>query len=190
MEKTPLPPQPPEVTLPVVIAGTLIKGTENYLTLGAFGVMSLQPPIIYISSMKTHYSNEGITENGFFSINVPPVELVQQADFCGLVSGRDMDKSRVFTSFYGYEKTAPMIVECPVNFVCKVIRTVDLPYNEVFIGEIIEYYASKDCLNDDKPDPVKINPMVLAGPSYRSLGSEVGVAFGEGRILRARIRKK
>jgi len=190
MEKIPLPPQPPEVTLPVVIAGSLIHRRENYMTLGAFGIMSLQPPIIYISSMKSHYSNEGIRENGFFSINIPPAELVQKADFCGLVSGRDVDKSGIFTTFYGNERSAPMIEECPVNFVCRVIRTVDLPYNEVFIGEVIEYYVSTECLDDDKPDPDKINPMVLAGPAYRSLGPVVGVAFGEGRAYRARLKRE
>ncbi|PWR73919.1 flavin reductase family protein [Methanospirillum lacunae] len=188
MEKISLPLQPPEVSLPVVIAGAFVHGKENYITLGAFGIMSLQPPIVYISSMKSHYSNEGIRENGFFSVNVPPADLVQQADYCGLVSGRDVDKSKIFTTFYGSERLAPMIEECPVNFVCKVIRIVDLPYNEVFIGEIVEYYASKECLDNDKPDPEKIDPMVLAGPSYRCLGPLAGVAFGEGRAYRARLK--
>ncbi|MDD1728297.1 MAG: flavin reductase family protein [Methanospirillum sp.] len=179
--------QPPEVTLPVVIAGTLVKGRENYITLGAFGLMSLQPPIVYISSMKSHYSNIGIKENGFFSINIPSADMVQKTDFCGLVSGRDINKSELFTSFYGLEKTAPMIQECPINFICKVIRIVDLPFNEVFIGEVIDYYADDECLDDNKPDPQRVNPMVLAGPSYRSIGQVVGVAFGEGRSYRKNV---
>jgi flavin reductase (DIM6/NTAB) family NADH-FMN oxidoreductase RutF len=99
MEKIQMPNQAPAAPMPVVIAGTLVKGKENYLTIGAYGVMSIQPPLVYISSMKAHFSNAGIKETGYFSINVPPAALVKETDYCGLVSGRDTDKSTVFSGF-------------------------------------------------------------------------------------------
>ncbi|MGD0534084.1 MAG: flavin reductase family protein [Methanoregula sp.] len=183
MEKVQLPNQPPAAPMPVVIAGALVKGKENYLAIGAYGVMSMQPPLVYISSMKAHFTNAGIKETGYFSINVPSAGLVKKTDYCGLVSGRDTDKSKVFSVFYGKEKHAPLIRECPVNVVCKVVKTLEFPNNEVFIGEVVEYYADKTCLTDNTPDAKKIDPLLLAGRMYRKLGGAAGSAFSVGKAL-------
>ncbi len=149
MEKVQLPNQPPAAPMPVVIAGALVKGKENYLAIGAYGVMSMQPPLVYISSMKAHFTNAGIKETGYFSINVPSAGLVKETDYCGLVSGRDTDKSRVFSAFYGKEKHAPLIRGMPGKCrlqsgknpgvshqrglhrrSCRILRRQDLPYGK------------------------------------------------------------
>lgn len=169
--------------VPVVIAGALVGGKANYITLGGFGSMSRAPPIVYVTSAKPHYTNAGIRETGYFSVNVPSPDLVQKTDYVGLVSGRDTDKSGVFTPFYGSVDKAPMIRECPVNILCKVIKEIDLPNNDVFLGEILEVYVSKECLTDGKPDLKKINPVLLAGGLYWELGSVVGTAYRDGKAL-------
>jgi len=168
---------------PVVIAGAIVNGKANYLTLGGYGLMSMQPPIVYITLNKAHYTNAGIKENGYFSVNIPSPDLVVKTDYVGLVSGRDTDKSGVFTPFYGSVDKAPMIEECPVNILCKVINTLDLPNNDVFIGEVLEVHVSKGCLTDGKPDANKIKPMVLMGGLYRELGGTAGFAYREGKAL-------
>ena len=160
-----------------VIAGALVNGRPNYITLGSFGGMSRNPPTVYISINKAHYTNAGIKENGYFSVNMPSKELVEKTEYVGRVSGRDADKSGVFKAFYGSNAKAPMIEECPVNILCKLIKTVDLPSNEVFIGEIVETYVTSGCLADGKPDMRKINPLVLAGGNYCELGLPVISAF-------------
>jgi len=168
---------------PSVIAGALVNGKPNYLTLGSYGGMSINPPIVYISVNKAHYSNAGIKENGYFSVNIPSEDLVLKMDYVGLVSGKDVDKSGVFTTFYGSVDKAPMIEECPANVLCKVLDMVDLPNNEVFIGEIVETYVNKDCVTDDKSDITKINPILLAGGKYCQLGSQCGNAFSDGKAM-------
>lgn len=168
---------------PSVIAGALVNGKPNYLTLGNYGGMSINPPLVYISVNKAHYSNAGIKENGYFSVNIPSEDLVLKMDYVGLVSGKDVDKSGVFTTFYGSVDKAPLIEECPANVLCKVLEMVDLPNNEVFIGEIIETHVNKDCVTDDKPDITKINPVLLGGGKYCKLGSQCGNAFSDGKAL-------
>jgi flavin reductase (DIM6/NTAB) family NADH-FMN oxidoreductase RutF len=168
---------------PVVIAGATVNGKANYLALGAFGLMSINPPLLYISVNKAHYTNAGIRENGYFSVNVPSADLVTETDYVGLVSGRDTDKSGVFTAFYGAAAKAPMIEECPVNILCKVFKTIDTPSNDVFIGEIIETYVDDELLSDGRPDLKKINPLILGGASYWVLGDAVGAAFKDGQTL-------
>jgi len=160
-----------------VIAGALVNGRPNYITLGSFGGMSRNPPTVYISINKAHYTNAGIKENGYFSVNIPSKDLLEKTEYVGRVSGRDTDKSGVFKAFYGSSTKAPMIEECPVNILCKLIKTVDLPSNEVFIGEIVETYVTGSCVTDGKPDMKKINPLVLAGGNYCELGQPVSTAF-------------
>ncbi len=158
---------------PAVIAGALVGGKANYITLGSFGGMSLSPPTVYISINKAHYTNAGIKENGYFSVNIPSRDLIGQTEYVGRVSGRDTDKSGVFTAFYGSVNKAPMIAECPVNMLCKLINTIDLPRNEVFVGEIVETYVAREAMVEDKPDMKKIDPLVLAGSGYWGLGDVV-----------------
>ncbi len=169
---------------PAIIAGALVNGKPNYLAMGNYGGISPRPvPIIYLSMNKVHYTNTGIKENGYFSVNWPSKELVQKTDYVGLVSGKDTDKSSVFTSFYGTVKKAPMIAECPINILCKLIQTIDLPTQEIFIGEVVETYVAKDGLTNDKPDLKKLNPVLLGGGNYWDLGSKVGTSFSDGKAL-------
>jgi flavin reductase (DIM6/NTAB) family NADH-FMN oxidoreductase RutF len=166
-----------------VIAGAMVNGKANYITLGSFGGMSNKPPIVYISINKEHYTNAGIKENGYFSVNIPSKNVVRKMDYVGLVSGRDVDKSGVFIAFFGSVKKAPMISECPANMLCKVIDVVDLPNNEVFIGEVVETYVNQDCLTDGKPDTRKLNPVFMAGGKYCTVGEACGVAYEEGKTM-------
>jgi flavin reductase (DIM6/NTAB) family NADH-FMN oxidoreductase RutF len=183
MEKIQVQNQVPTAPLPVVVAGTMVNGKANYITIGAYGVMSIQPPVVYISSMKSHFTNAGIKKSGYFSINVPSADLVTKTDYCGLVSGRDADKSDVFTTFFDRDHRVPMAAECPVNAVCKVVQTVDLTRNEVFIGEVVECHIDKDCLVKNVPDIKKIGPLLLGGRYYWKLGAKNGTAFQEGKSL-------
>jgi flavin reductase (DIM6/NTAB) family NADH-FMN oxidoreductase RutF len=169
---------------PTVIVGALVNGKANYLTLGNYGGICPRPPVtIYISVNKAHYTNNGIKESGYFSVNIPSKDLLQKADYVGLVSGKDTDKSSVFASFYGSIKAAPMIAECPVNILCKLAQTIDQPSQEIFLGEIIETYVAKEYLSDNKPDFKKINPLIMGGGWYWELGNKAGATFSDGKAL-------
>jgi flavin reductase (DIM6/NTAB) family NADH-FMN oxidoreductase RutF len=169
---------------PAVIAGALVNGKPNYLTMGNYGGISPRPPaMVYLSVNKAHYTNAGIKENGYFSVNMPARDLVQKTDYVGLASGRDTDKSKIFTAFYGSVNKAPMIQECPINILCKLIQTVDLPTQEIFLGEVVETYVAKEYVTDGKPDIKKINPLILGGGFYWELGNKVGNAFVDGKAL-------
>jgi len=100
---------------PSVTVGALVNGKANYITLGQYGGMSMNPPMMYISINKIHYANAVIKENGYFSVNIPSANVVQKMDYVGLVPGRDVDKSGVFAAFYESVNKAPMIEECPAN---------------------------------------------------------------------------
>lgn len=172
-------PNRPFGPFPTALVGADVDGRPNYTTVGACGVVSLEP-VLYVSLKDTHYSTAGIQANGYFSVNIPSAEMAQKADYCGVVSGKEVDKAALFTTFYDNLGKAPMIQECPVNYLCRVIQTLPIFGFEMFFGEIIAVHVSNDCLTDGKPDPEKVNPLIMMYPGYYGLGQTVGAVFKEG----------
>lgn len=159
-----------------VLAGATVNGKPNYATIGAYGVVS-QKPVLYISLKNSHYTTAGVMANGYFSVNIPSSDSIIKTDYCGTVSGKDTNKSDVFDSFYDEAGNAPMIRECPINYLCKVIKTVPIFDFTMFLGEIVAVYANEECLEDGKPDALKVMPTILMDTGYFDLKDRIGSVF-------------
>ncbi len=123
--------------LPTILVGALVNGKPNYITIAHVGIT--EPAAISLGMNKVHYTNQGIKTNKTFSLNIPSTAMVKETDYCGLVSGKDENKSDMFKTFYGQLKTAPMIEECSINMECALIQTVDFPNHDLFIGKVVVY---------------------------------------------------
>jgi flavin reductase (DIM6/NTAB) family NADH-FMN oxidoreductase RutF len=169
--------------MPCSLVGVNVGGKPNYLTVAWFSMVNFKPPHLMIALGKPHYTNPGIKENGTFSVNIPSTAMADATDYCGLVSGKKYDKARLFETFYGKLKTAPMIKECPYNVECRLVQMVETPDHELFIGEIIAAYTDDRYLTDGQPDLRKIAPFILSIPErkYLGLGTEVGPAWEMGK---------
>src|SRR5674476_345042 len=130
--------------MPTTLVGAMVEDRPNLLTIAHVGIMD--PGSLSLGMSKAHYTNAGIKQFGTFSVNLPPAEMVQETDYCGLVSGRRVDKTKLFSVFYGKLKTAPMIAECPISMECKLTKVVDFPKHDIFIGEIVATYAEETVL--------------------------------------------
>ncbi|WP_292409278.1 MULTISPECIES: flavin reductase family protein [unclassified Methanoculleus] len=173
------------IPMPVVLVGTQVNTKANFMTVGWCSRANGSPPMILCGIANSHYTLEGIAETRTFSVNIPSSALMEKTDYCGLVSGAAADKSDVFDVFYGTLKTAPMIRECPVNLECRLVQTVPLPTNTIFIGEIVGAYADESVIRDGKPDFADIDPLLLTMPDnrYWRLGEHVGDAWSAGKSL-------
>lgn len=172
-------PNRPTLLYPAILAGADVGGKPNYATIGACGVINLEP-MLYISLKETHYTTSGVKENGYFSVNVPSADLARKTDLCGVVSGREFNKAELFTAFYDDAGKAPLIRECPINMLCKVAKTLPMSGFEMFFGEIVAVYINEDCLTNGKLDPLKVNPMVMMYPDYFALGQVAGAVYQDG----------
>ncbi|HVP25249.1 MAG TPA: flavin reductase family protein [Methanomicrobiales archaeon] len=174
------------IPMPVVLVGTQVDGKENFMTVGWCTRANAHPPMIACGIGNHHHTPKGITRSGTFSVNIPGKDLLEKADYCGLVSGATVDKSQVFEVFYGSLKTAPMIRECPVTLECRLVLSVPLPTNTLYIGEITGAYADPSMLKDGKPDFRVIDPLLLTMPdnTYWTLGSDAGKAWSAGLRLK------
>ncbi|MCL2135665.1 MAG: flavin reductase family protein [Candidatus Bathyarchaeota archaeon] len=168
-----------------IIGVNVTTNQPNFTTVSSIATASLDPPLISFSLNKVRFSNKYIIEKKVFSLNFPASNIINKVDYCGLVSGENVDKSNLFQTFYGTLPDAPMIKECPLCIECKLVAVIELPKNELFIGQIINAYSEQKYLINGKLDTTKLNLCTLnfADSSYRAPGAIVGKAFCDGTKL-------
>ncbi|KAF1077146.1 flavin reductase family protein [Halodesulfovibrio sp. MK-HDV] len=186
MEKINIGSQGFALPMPMAILGTQHEGCPNYMALAWVTRVNFSPPLIGIAVNNGHASHEAIMETGEFSINFPSTEMVKVTDYVGLVSARKTDKSDLFGHFYGKLQSAPLINECPLSLECKLHKTVEMPTNTFFIGEIIGTWCEERFMTEGVPDISKIKPFVLTMPDSRfwEVGRCIGHAWRDGKALK------
>lgn len=129
--------------VPIVLVGANVNHTPNFETIGDVGLMGIKPPIVFISSGADHYTNQGILENRTFSINFPNTAMLPLVDYCGQVSGKEVDKGALFDVFYGDLGNAPMIQDCPVALECRVIKEFSIQHRQIFVAEVANTHVDQ-----------------------------------------------
>ena len=144
-------PGPLTAPLPTVMVSCGDMTNSNILTVAWTGIINSHPPITYVSVRKQRYSHDIIAERGEFVINLTSADLVRAMDFCGVKSGRDVDKFSELglTREAGDEVSAPMIPESPVNLECRVIEVKEYPSHDMFIAEIVAVHIDDKFVNED-----------------------------------------
>ena len=167
--------------LPTTLIGALVNGKPNYTTIANVGIVD--PASVSLGMNKSHYINAGIKANKTFSVNIPSTKLVKETDFCGLASGKSTDKSDIFKTFYGKLKTAPMIEECSINMECELIKTVDFPSHDIFMGKVVATHCDESVLTNGEVDFEKVQPIlfVMNDASYWGLGKKFAKAWSIGK---------
>jgi flavin reductase (DIM6/NTAB) family NADH-FMN oxidoreductase RutF len=168
---------------PTMMVGTYDKqGKPNMITVAWGGICSSNPPSIAVSLQKSRYSFQSILDNKAFSVCIPSCRYAEEVDYCGIKSGRDVDKfaETGLTAVRSEILNVPIVSEFPMALVCKLITTHDLGMHTQFVGEIIDVLADEDKLNDKGiPDIALIDPMAYdtAGKGYHRIGERVRGAF-------------
>lgn len=173
---------------PILIVGANVGGRANFLEVGGGGLVSSEPPMVALPIRHQRYTLKGILENRTFSVNIPSVELVKEADYCGIVSGRETDKVRDcnFDIFYGKLTNAPMIEQCPINLEGSVVHVLGSDSHSIVIGRIDGTYVSQEFLMDGRPDFDKLAPLLwfVNKGEYVTNGKMVGKCRSVGNELK------
>ncbi len=156
------------------------EGKSNILTVAWTGTVCTNPPMVYISVRPERYSYKMIRETGEFVINLTTKELAFATDFCGVRSGRDVDKfsEMKLTKESASVVKAPMIGESPVNIECKVTEVKELGSHHMFLAEVVAVHVDERYLNENQKFELgKAEPMVYSHGEYYQLGELLGT-FG------------
>ncbi|MBU2535796.1 MAG: flavin reductase family protein [Chloroflexi bacterium] len=175
--------------MPVVLVGTTINDRPNFMTVASCGEVCAEPPMVSVAIRRHRYTHGGIRQHMTFSVNIPSMEQVKEADFCGITTGAKVDKAArcKFKVFYGKLRDAPLIEQCPVNLGCRVIQIINLGSHTLFIGSIEETHVSESVLVNGKPTINSIQPFIYSmvpSTTYYQLGEEMARAFSIGKELK------
>lgn len=165
----------------VMVSASDKEGNSNILTVAWTGTVCSDPAMLYISVRPERYSYHMIRETGEFVVNLTTEELAFATDWCGVKSGRDVDKWKEMKLTKGEAaklKFAPVILESPVNIECQVTEVRELGSHHMFLARVAAVQADENYMN--KKGKFELNSTRLLAYShgeYLGLGKELG-GFG------------
>jgi len=172
---------------PVLVVGTYNKaGKPNVMTASWGGICCSQPPCVAISLRKVTQSHANILERQAFTISIPSEEHVKQADYFGLVSGRNAEKfaATKLTAAKSKVVDAPYVKEFRLVLECKLVHVAELGLHTQFIGEVIDTKADESIIGKGGAiDVKKLKPLVFTPDTqeYYGIGKLMGKVFSAGK---------
>ena len=155
----------------------------NLITLAWVGTLSSDPPTVGIAVRPGRFSHKLIAEAGEFVVNLPHAGQVGIVDYCGHVSGRDVDKWAAcgLTPVPASRVRVPLVAECPVSLECRVSHRLVLGVHELFMGEVLAVQANEEVLDaQGRVDYQLTRLLAYVGGYYWQLGELLG-RYGDWR---------
>lgn len=168
--------------LPAVMVSTGdAQGNTNILTVAWTGTVCTNPAMVYISVRPERYSYPMIRESGEFVINLTTEKLVWALDYCGVKSGREVDKWKktgLHKGKAGKLASAPLIEESPVNIECRVTEVKELGSHHMFLAKVEAVHADETYMNaQNQLELNKAGLLVYSHGEYMTAGRKLGT-FG------------
>lgn len=174
----------------MVTCGTVEN--PNVFTVAWTGVLNTRPPVTYISVRPERFSYDLIKKSGEFVINLTTEQLVRAADYCGVKSGRNINKFEEMnlTAEPASKVNAPILSQSPVNIECKVREVVSLGSHDMFVADIVAVDVAKELLDSNGRLALeKANLVAYSHGDYFALGKKLG-SFGYSVKKKKRKRHK
>jgi flavin reductase (DIM6/NTAB) family NADH-FMN oxidoreductase RutF len=174
---------------PVWLIGTYdASGKPNIMTAAWGGICCSQPPCVTVSLRRATYTYDSIVQRKAYTISIPTERQVKEADYAGLVSGRNTDKFAAagVTPIRSEAVDAPYVAECPVIIECRLLHIFEIGLHTQFIGEIADVKVEDSFLGEKgMPDILKIKPLIFDPGTrrYYGIGGFIGDAFSIGKEL-------
>ena len=174
---------------PVFIIGTYDKNEKpNAMNAAWGGISCSSPPCVSISLREATYTHGNIAYRKAFTVNIPSQEYIKEADYFGIVYGRNEDKfaSTGLTPVKSELVDAPYIKEFPLVLECKLVNTTELGLHTHFTGEIIDVKVDENFLDNENPDIELIKPFLYdpSAMAYYGIGKQIGKAFSIGKDIK------
>ena len=164
--------------LPAVMVSVADKaGNTNIITVAWTGTICTNPPMLSISVRPNRFSYHMIAETGEFVVNLTTKELAYATDYCGVKSGKDVDKWKEMklTPTPSEVVKAPGIGESPVNIECQVTETKKLGSHDLFLAEVVAVHVDEHYMDEHGGfHLVDAEPIVYCHGEYFDLGKKIG----------------
>lgn len=165
----------------VLITSKNKEGKINVFTVGWIGTACTNPPMLTVAIRPERLSYEYIKETEEFVVNLPNIDMVKSVDFCGVRSGRVIDKIKEckFVLEDGEKTSVPSIKQCPVSLECKLKNITHLGTHDLFLAEILAIHVEDNLIDKNgKIHLEKANLICYSHGEYFSLFSKPIGTFG------------
>ena len=164
--------------VPVVLVTCMGEGAKpNILTIAWTGTVCSDPPMLSVAVRPERYSYRIIRDSGEFVVNVPSVHETKAVDYCGVVSGREVDKFEQtgLTPAPASKVRPPIIAECPVNIECRVQQEIELGTHTLFLARVVAVQADEGLITPHGRLALERAGLIAyAHGHYFALGKELG----------------
>lgn len=162
--------------IPAVMVSCGDMESSNIITVAWCGITNTTPPKTYVSIRPSRYSYDIIKEKREFVINLTPSSLAKKADYCGIYTGKKVDKFEKcgFTKEKATMVSAPMIGECPISIECRVTDIIPLGSHDMFLADILSVNVDEKMLEGDKLCINRAHLCAFAHGEYYKLGERIG----------------
>ena len=159
-----------------VVMATVVgnDGKPNIITLGMYMPISINPPLVCIGIAPRRYSHTLLEENGEFVINTPSIDLEEQMHYCGIKSGRDVDKwaETGLTPMPSLKVKPPRIEECFSHLECKVVQAHTCGDHTLFVGEVLATTVDEGVMKGESLDVLVARPIVQKNHVYYTISEK------------------
>lgn len=166
--------------VPPVLVTCRFGKNDNIFTVGWTGIINTKPPKTYISVRPSRFSYDIIKNSGVFAVNLPSDKMVRAVDYCGVKSGRDIDKFNIMSLKTEQAQIidCPILTASPVTMECKVFDIVRLGTHDMFMADIVSVSVSEDLVNQSGRLMLdRAGLLAYAHGEYFTLGKKIG-SFG------------
>lgn len=153
------------------------QGKNNIITIAWTGTICTNPPMVYISVRPERYSYSILERTKEFVINLTTEDLVYATDFCGVTSGKNVDKFKAtgLTPIPSKYVKAPSIKESPVNMECKVEQIIELGSHVMFLASVLGVTIEASFLDESGRFHLEeAKPISYSHGKYYVLGKNIG----------------
>ena len=164
--------------VPVVMVSVADKkGNNNIITVAWAGTICTNPPMLSISVRPERHSYNMLKETGEFVVNLTTEELAFACDYCGVTSGRDVNKYEKLnlTPLKMQNVNAPGIAESPVNIECKIREIKELGSHHMFIADVVGVTVDDKYMDEKNKFNINETGLVMySHGEYFAMGEKLG----------------
>lgn len=174
----------------VLVTARSREGEDAVITIAWTGTVCTNPPMLYISVRPERHSYSILKDSGEFVVNLTTEGLVKAVDFCGVRSGKAVDKFRETGLVRGeaVKINAPVIMDSPVNIECKVRQVMELGSHHMFLADVVHVTVDESYMDARGGFHLEnAHPIVYSHGTYYEMGNPLGTF---GYSVRKRKKKK
>ncbi len=179
--------------VPAIMVTVGDEEVNNIITIAWTGTVNSDPAMVSISVRKSRYSHELLMKNREFVINLVTKKLARAMDYCGVKSGRDVDKFKEMRLTRGkaVKVNAPIIEESPVNIECVVKQVISLGSHDMFLAEVLAVDVDDSYMDESgRFNLEKANLVAYSHGQYYTLGENIGkFGFSVKKKVKNKIKK-